>query len=327
MSDRTKGKSTYMKVGVIVLIVAAGFWFNMRFRQEGQTNVIAITQIVEHPSLDAERHAMTETLEKEGFSITYYNAQGNIATAAQIAQQIVASKPRAVIAISTPSAQTLMTLCQKNNIPFVYSAVTDPSSGKLDGAKGVCDAVPVDSPWIMIRHCQPSIQKVGLIYNAGEANSVHMVQTITGTSSKHGITVEALAVHKIADVSQAIQMLISRGVEAIYIPNDNMAVAAMSNIVAIAHPNGVPVYASDEGSVQSGALAAYSYSRKELGQQAAMMVLYALNQTQAVPPAKTPLSFFVNPNATKLFPKLNFSPLNESPSESKQDPGNGNPHS
>lgn len=318
MSGRTTIASTYIKLGVIVFTILAGVGFGMRFRPEAPSNVVAITQIVEHPSLDAERLAMTAALEQAGLIVAYHNAQGNISTATQIAQQIVASKPCFVVAISTPSAQTLMTSCLKNRIPLVYSAVTDPVSSKLDGIKGVCDAVPVDSPWKMIRHCQPGAKSVGVIYNAGEANSVYMVRAVMQSAPAYDINVEHLAVHKVSDIAQAIQTLIARGVQAIYVPNDNMAVAAMSNIVAIAHPQGVPVYASDEGSVQNGAVAAYAYNRKDLGEQTALIVLHELGKIATAPQGMPPLSFYVHPDAAKMFPKLNFGPLvDEIPKNSK----------
>ena len=117
MSGRTNITSTHIKLGVIAFVILAGAGFGMRFRPEAPSNVVAIAQIVEHPSLDAERAAMTATLEQAGLVVTYHNAQGNMSTATQIAQQITSSKPCAVIAISTPSAQTLMASCKKNNIP------------------------------------------------------------------------------------------------------------------------------------------------------------------------------------------------------------------
>ena len=49
-----------------------------------QLPIIAITQILEHPSLDQEREAIIEILNKEGYvdgktvRIVYQNAQGNL---------------------------------------------------------------------------------------------------------------------------------------------------------------------------------------------------------------------------------------------------------
>lgn len=325
--------STYIKLVGIILVVAGGVWFGLQPKSEKASNTVAITQIVEHPSLDSERQAITEDLGQAGLLVTYYNAQGNMSTATQIAKQIVASKPCAVVAISTPSAQTLVSMCKKNDIPLIYTAVTDPESAKLNEIKGVCDAVPANSAWEMIRHCQPDAKVVGIIFNAGEANSVHMVKTVMDVAPAYGLTIEPLAVHKTSDISQAVQTLIARGVHAIYIPNDNMAVGAMPNIVTIAHPRGVPVYASDEGSVQNGAVAAYSYSRSDLGHHAALLVLNALGKSEKTSDASPPLTFYVHPDAAKLFPKLNFSPIaaieekkqtNALPSESKQAQENEN---
>src|SRR5512144_2820163 len=60
---------------------------------------VAITQIVEHPSLDAIRRGVIDELQAAGFTagknlrVDYQSAQGNPATAAQIARQFVGAGP------------------------------------------------------------------------------------------------------------------------------------------------------------------------------------------------------------------------------------------
>ena len=299
------GKNPYFRWFIIVGIGLFALYTFMQRKKATQTTV-AVVQIVEHPSLDAERKEILSVLQKEGVHATYHNAQGNMSTAAQIAQQVTASKPSVIVAISTSMAQSLVSLCEKNDIPLIYTAVTDPASAKLGNVMGVSDAVPPESPWQMIKHCQPNASKVGIIYNAGEVNSVYMVGAVAKVAPDMGFHVEVLTIHKSSDVAQAVQTLIARGVEALYIPNDNMAVSAIASIVAIAHPAGVPVYASDEGSVANGAVAAYAYSRKDLGHQAAMLVLHKLGHIPSQPQSTPPLTLFVNQEAQTLFPKFNW---------------------
>ena len=117
---------------------------------------IAITAIVEHPSLDAVRKGALEALADEGFkegqnlTINFQSAQGNMATTAQIAKQFVAENPDVIIAIATPSAQAIVS--NTNTIPVVFSAITDPLEAKLvpklDGSgtnvTGASDALPLE---------------------------------------------------------------------------------------------------------------------------------------------------------------------------------------
>ena len=60
------------------------------------SRMVALTQIVEHPSLDAARRGILDELAAAGFvsgqnlTVNYQNAQGNPVTAAQIARQFAA---------------------------------------------------------------------------------------------------------------------------------------------------------------------------------------------------------------------------------------------
>ena len=72
-----------------------------------ESKSIAITAIVEHPALDAVRQGTLEALASAGFkegenlTVNFQSAQGNPATAGQIAKQFVADNPDAIIAIAT----------------------------------------------------------------------------------------------------------------------------------------------------------------------------------------------------------------------------------
>ena len=78
------------------------------------TRTVAVTAIVEHPALDAVRDGIKEALAEAGFKdgdsfrFTYESAQGNPATAAQIARKLAGDRPDVIVPISTPSAQTVV---------------------------------------------------------------------------------------------------------------------------------------------------------------------------------------------------------------------------
>ena len=96
---------------------------------------VAITQIVEHPALDAATKGVKDELAAQGFvegenlKWSFESAQGAPATAAQIAKKFAGETPDVVVGIATPSAQALASAAR--NIPLVFSAVTDPVGAKL----------------------------------------------------------------------------------------------------------------------------------------------------------------------------------------------------
>ena len=93
-----------------VLFGALALAFAMASPVHAQQKSVAITAIVEHPALDAVRDGVKDALAaagyKEGENLTfvYKSAQGNAATAAQIARQFAGEGPTVIVPISTPSA-------------------------------------------------------------------------------------------------------------------------------------------------------------------------------------------------------------------------------
>jgi len=71
---------------------------------------IGITQIVEHPALDAARQGFMDELADHGYGegrVVYdlQNAQGDFATAQAIAEKFVNGSVDLILAIATPTAQ------------------------------------------------------------------------------------------------------------------------------------------------------------------------------------------------------------------------------
>ncbi len=93
------------------------------------------TAIVEHPALDNVRQGVLEELKAQGFEegknlqVDFQSAQGSTATAGQIAKKFAGDKPDVIVAIATPSAQSVVAATK--SIPVVFAAVTDPVAAKL----------------------------------------------------------------------------------------------------------------------------------------------------------------------------------------------------
>lgn len=275
--------------------------------------IIGITQIVEHPSLDQEREGVIDTLAKAGYidgqtvRIIYHNAQGNIGTATQITTQMISLKPKLILALSTPSAQAALAPCLAQNIPLVFSAVTDPIGAKLvkdlkkrtEAITGISDNLPIESQIQLVQDFIPGLKVLGVIYNAGEVNSVKMIKNMQEEARKRNIQIIEAVAGKTSDVAAAMNNLVGK-VEAVYIPNDNTAVAAMNSIIQIAEKHKLPVFTGDTGSVTAGAIATRGYDRFLLGKKAGELVLKILNGLPAGDlPIETnfPLSLIINKNA------------------------------
>ncbi len=270
---------------------------------------VAITQIVEHPALDAARQGVHDVLaergwkEGENLTWTYESAQGSVTTAAQVAKKFIGMAPDVIVAIATPSAQTAA--ASAGEIPVVFSAVTDPVGAKLVRSledpggpiTGTSDMLPLDRHLAMIRRALPGMTRLGVIYNAGEANSVTLVETLKAVAEAQGVTLVEATAPRSTDVLDAARRLVGE-VDAVYIPTDNTVVSALEAVVKVGIDNQLPVFAGDTASVERGAVAAVGFNYYDLGRQTGDMVaeILAGKEARSLPVRmvdKTEL--FVNP--------------------------------
>ncbi|MBK4720111.1 ABC transporter substrate-binding protein [Azospirillum sp. YIM DDC1] len=276
-----------------------------------QTKTVAITAIVEHPALDATRDGVIEALKAAGYTpgdtlkVEYQSAQGNPATAAQIARQFAGARPDVIVPISTPSAQAVVAATR--DIPVVFTAVTDPVGAQLvkslekPGANvtGVSDMAPVAEHVALIREIVPSVKRLGVLYNAGEPNSVSLVKALKDEAQKAGLTVVEATATKSADAQPAARSLVGK-VDAIYVPLDNTVVSALESVVAVGQQAKLPVFSADTDSVARGTVASIGFDYRQVGRQTGEAVVRILKGEK---PGDVPVTFakgtdlFVNPKS------------------------------
>ncbi|PNK60055.1 ABC transporter substrate-binding protein [Psychrobacter sp. FDAARGOS_221] len=249
---------------------------------------VAITAIVEHPALDAVRAGVIEELAAEGFKegenlkINFQSAQGNTATAGQIAKQFVGENPDVIVAIATPSAQSVA--AATNTIPLVFSAVTDPVEAKLlnslDGSgsnvTGASDALPYAPQIDLMKQIIPDLKNVGYVYSPGEVNSTIVLKNLEAQLTPMGIKVHSAPAQKSNDIAMAARSIADK-VDVIYSSTDNNVVSAYESLYQVAKESKVPLIASDTDSVERGAIAALGVNYHALGRETGKLVVRILN--------------------------------------------------
>jgi putative tryptophan/tyrosine transport system substrate-binding protein len=253
---------------------------------------VAITQIVEHPALDACRKGVKDVLAEAGFvegknlNWEYQSAQGNPVTASQIAKKFVGDEPDVIVAIATPSAQAVV--ASTKTIPVVFSAVTDPVAAKLvsnwakPGANvtGTSDMAPIDKHLAMIKRISPNVKRLGVLFNPGEVNSVSSVDAVKAAAPALGIEVFEGPAPKSSEVLAAARSLVGK-VDAFYVPTDNTVVSAFEAVTKVGIDAKIPVYAADTDSVPRGAIAALGFNYYEVGRQTGNVVVRILKGEKA----------------------------------------------
>jgi putative ABC transport system substrate-binding protein len=248
---------------------------------------VAVTAIVEHPALDAARNGVRDALaaagykEGENLKFVFESAQGNPATAAQIARQFAGDEPNVIVPISTPSAQAVVS--STRDIPVVFTAVSDPLGAQLvknmdkpgGNVTGLSDMSPVGEHIALIKEILPNVKTIGYLYNSGEANSVSLLAALKAEADKAGITIVESAATKSAEVQGAARALVGRA-DAIYIPTDNTIISALEGAVAVAEESKLPLFTADTDSVSRGSIAALGFNYYDVGKQTGEIVVRVL---------------------------------------------------
>ena len=248
---------------------------------------IGITQIVSHPALDAAVEGFKAALAEKGYNnITYdmQNAEGDMATTASIAQKFAADGLDLILGVATPTSQAVVKA--DKTTPIVFTAVTDPVGAGLvtnpevpeANVTGVSDLQPVEPILALAKQFNPDATKVGIVYNAGESNSVYIVEAAKKAAGTMGLEIVEATASNSSEVQAAAKSLIGR-VDAIAVIGDNTAVTALEAIVKVCNENKIPLLAGDTDSVKRGAAAGYGFDYKDLGMQAGYQAALILGGT------------------------------------------------
>jgi putative tryptophan/tyrosine transport system substrate-binding protein len=257
-------------------------------QEEKKVKKIGITQIVEHPALDASRKGFIEALKSKGFEegknleIDFQNAQGEPATAQTIAQNFVSKKKDLILAIATPTAQASFNATK--SIPILITAVTDPVQAGLvktldkpeTNVTGTSDNVPIDTQFELLKKLVPNGKKVGILYNTSEANSEIQVNSAKKAAPSFGLEILATGVTNVNEVPQALDTLLGK-IDVLYVPTDNMVASAMPIISSQAFKKNIPIIGSERGQVEAGALATTGIDYYKLGFQTGLVAVEVLN--------------------------------------------------
>lgn len=270
-----------MRAGkVIATAVLAGAALLSSQSIMAKTAKVAVSQIVEHPALDATRQGLLDGLKAKGYEegknleFDYKTAQGNPAIAVQIARQFVGENPDVLVGIATPTAQALVSATK--TIPIVFTAVTDPVGAKLvkqleqpgKNVTGLSDLSPVEQHVELIKEILPNVKSIGVVYNPGEANAVSLMELLKLSAAKHGIKLVEATALKSADVQSATQAIAEKS-DVIYALIDNTVASAIEGMIVAANQAKTPVFGAATSYVERGAIASLGFDYYQIGVQTA----------------------------------------------------------
>ena len=249
---------------------------------------IGISQFITHQSLDATREGFVDELAKQGYvegeniEIDFQNAQGEQRNLKTISQQLAESSD-VVLAIATPSAQSLVNTTQTT--PVIFSAVTDPVSAKLVESRehpggNVTGTSDQSSDAILtqinlIKKVLPKAKSIGILYTQSEPNSVVQKDEAKRLLEEKGFTVVEKTILDSNNVKAAAESLMAE-VDMVFVPTDNIISSTMETVKQVSIKHKVPVFGGSTEMVAVGGLYNYGTNYEELGRQTARMLVRIL---------------------------------------------------
>jgi len=249
---------------------------------------IGISQFITHQSLDATREGFVDELAKQGYiegkniEIDLQNAQGEQRNLKTISQQLAESSD-VVLAIATPSAQSLANTTQTT--PVIFSAVTDPVSAKLVESRehpggnvtGTSDqsSDAISTQINLIKKVLPKAKTIGILYTQSEPNSVVQKDEAKRLLEEKGFTVVEKTILDTNNVKAAAESLMAE-VDMVFVPTDNIISSTMETVKQVSIKHKVPVFGGSTEMIAVGGLYNYGTNYEELGRQTARMLVRVL---------------------------------------------------
>lgn len=249
---------------------------------------IGISQFITHQSLDATREGFVNELAKQGYvegkniEIDLQNAQGEQRNLKTISQQLAESSD-VVLAIATPSAQSLANTTQTT--PVIFSAVTDPVSAKLVESRehpggnvtGTSDqsSDAISTQINLIKKVLPKAKTIGILYTQSEPNSVVQKDEAKRLLEEKGFTVVEKTILDSNNVKAAAESLMAE-VDMVFVPTDNIISSTMETVKQVSIKHKVPVFGGSTEMIAVGGLYNYGTNYEELGRQTARMLIRVL---------------------------------------------------
>ena len=283
---------------LVCLLICLGVFMTVGCGEEKKDlKVIGIIKYVTDEALDNARSGIISKLEENGFKdgenikIKDYNPEANASDLSMMVEQAV-EECDMIFAIATPVAQTLKTEVEKqgSDVPVLFTAVTDPVASGIMKDKvnhegtisGTNDMNPVAKQVGLLKDLNPEATKLGVIFTSSENNSIIQVELAEAECAKLGIELVKSPITTVNDLETATQDLCDKGVDAIYLPTDNIIAANMNTVAKVTTQEGVVTICGESGMVRKGGVITYGIDYTELGKITGQMGADVLKGTKTI---------------------------------------------
>lgn len=269
---------------------------------------IGIAKIVQHVALDEVEKGIIDAIKDAGIEADFdlQNANGDVNTAAQIANKYKAEKVDVAVGIATPVAMALANAIKDR--PVVFGTVTDPLAAGLvttlehgDGnVTGMSDQIPTAEHIRLFKEIA-GIKTLGYIYTSNEANSVSSLELVKQGCKEAGLELVTQSITQSSEVKQAAEAIVKR-VDGIYLTTDNTVFSAIASLIDVFGKAKKPVFSGDVTAAKDGGIfMASGFNYYKAGRATGEIVVKILNGEK---PADIPVRFMTEPSDSDLLINL-----------------------
>ena len=232
----------------------------------GKTYRIAFASFGPDAAADNAIQGTLDGLRAEGFEegknlkVERQHAFGEISQLPQMMQSLESQGLDLIVPMTTPGLAAAFGAIRQTPMVFVYTY--DPlgaGAGKsledhLPHVTGVGSFPPIEETMEVILQIVPQAKKIGTIYNASEANSVKAMLAARKLLATKGVTLEEVTIATTGDVALAVQALLARSPDVVWVTGDNTVLQALEGVIRPTTAAKVPLVLNDPEFVSRGAL-------------------------------------------------------------------------
>ena len=295
--------SIVMALAIVLSLTAVAF-------AEGETYKVGICNYVDDASLNQIVENIQNQLaaigEEKGvtFDVSVDNCNADATVMEQIIQNFIADEVDLMVGVATPVAMAMQADTEDNQIPVIFSAVSDPEAAGIvesndhPGANitGTSDFLDTNAVMDLIFAQNPDAKTIGLLYDIGQDSSATPIAAAKEYLDEKGVEYKEYNGTTVPEVQLAVDSLIADGVDAVFTPSDNTIMTAELSIYEALAEAGIPHYTGADSFALNGAFLGYGVDYANLGVETANMIAQVL--LEGADPAELAVMTFDNGTAT-----------------------------
>ncbi|MCY7411140.1 MAG: ABC transporter substrate-binding protein [Chitinophagales bacterium] len=260
--------------------------------KKSATPTIGFLDAFEDETIAQAKKGFYDALSQNGYredsgtiKIIYRNAQGDIPTLTQAVDYFISEKVKLIA--TNPTLSTITAVQKTKDIPvFMMVAPSPRLAGLVDSSGqqpknlfGIYETLGyIDTSVALIKSVLPNAKTIGTIYNQSEPQSRAALKTIKMDCGKLGFVLIAQPVNNSSETQLVMSSLVNKNIDAFFEMPDNVVFSSFEIISKSCGDKNIPVFTSEAGLVNRGALVAFGADMYQWGFQAGEQAAKFLKQ-------------------------------------------------